>query len=158
MKRLALPVLWLNLLACGAGDNVSTELNPPADGAGVDVPVQDVGNADPCDRVSLASAFETLVAPHVPGCRTCHDMTAPAAILKAPGPQWYHPTDPAATVAYLMDNALIDSRNAAQSLFLLKPLAKADGGVEHLGGDQLSADTPAYDDFRTFLDQAANCN
>lgn len=106
---------------------------------------------------ALPALFGSSVREHVAVCKSCHDMTVDPGFLKAPGPQWWHPTDDGAIVDYLLGSELVDSTHPAMSRFLLKPLAIADGGLKHLGGDLVKAGTPAHLDFLTFLEAAAPC-
>ncbi|GEM_PF-1743922 len=115
--------------------------------------------APSCSWTQLGAAYDTYVAPHLTSaCKSCHDLTLPPDVLKAPGPQWLHPADSVATVKALVDLATIDRDAPLQSRFLLKPLAPADGGMLHSGGVLFVKAAPAYDDFVAFLAVAATCD
>lgn len=110
-----------------------------------------------CDLVEAAARFDDTLRPNAPNCGTCHDMTVPPGLLKAPGPPWYHPSDASASVDYLLGNELVDPVDPAQSLFLLKPLDQASGGVQHTGGELVFGGTKAHEAFLMFLDVMAPC-
>jgi hypothetical protein len=117
--------------------------------------LEDTGNL--CSTAQLAENFESNIRPHLGNCRSCHDMTVPAGILKAPGPQWFHPTDSTAIIEYLLANGLVDTVHPSFSLFLLKPLSIACGGLKHSGGDAIACDGPAHKAFIEFLSAASPC-
>ena len=48
--------------------------------------------------------------------------------------------------------ALLVPGNPEKSQFLLKPLAKKDGGIKHEGGDRIFKGTPAYKNWVAFID------
>jgi hypothetical protein len=117
----------------------------------------DLADHGSCSVDNLAVVFEAQVRPWIQLCRPCHDQSVAPGLLKAPGPQWYHPDDEAYIVQYLIDNALIDANDAAASLFILKPLAQQDGGIKHTGGGLIQKDSDAYLGFMEFLVVASSC-
>lgn len=92
--------------------------------------------AERCELSAVIGQFEASVLPLTARCASCHDATAPPALLKAPGPPWLYPGDPAATVRAILRLGLVSARIPLASLFLLKP----SGAVEHGGGQVLRSD------------------
>lgn len=134
----------------GAGPDVQPDAETWAD-TGADM------GADPCAEETLGALFDAKVRSHLVACPACHDMTVAPGLLKAPGPPWYHPTDGSEVVSTLMRRGLIDPTVPEESLFLLKPLDPADGGVIHTGGTWVEEGSPAWDGFLAFLVPASAC-
>jgi len=118
---------------------------------------EDVPWTPPCDLAAVAAILDDSVRPGLIGCHVCHDMTVHSGLLKAPGPQWYHPEDSVAIVQFLLDNDLIDGHQPSSSMFLLKPLPPACGGANHTGGDAMGCDDATHAGFLTFVTAAADC-
>ena len=145
--------------AGGGADAVTTGDAGAVDARGADIagPPSDAAAPGACDLALAGARFDGSVRPYIPTCYTCHDMTAPAGLLKAPGPPWYHPEDTDAVVAFLLDNELVDPAEPSQSVFLLKPLDQPWGGTNHTGGELIFGGTVEYRGFLTFLEAAAPC-
>jgi mono/diheme cytochrome c family protein len=64
---------------------------------------------------------------------------------------WMKREGPAATMKYIIDNKLVDTKNPDKSLLLLKPLAE----VEHGGGKKMMKNDACYKNFLTWLTEYA---
>jgi len=107
-----------------------------------------------CDLGELADRFARCIRPRTGACASCHDATAPPALLKAPGPPWLDPDDSDATVRRVLELGLISARQPTlTSLFLLKP----SGTVSHTGGVHFTLDGPDGAPWITFVEWAAPC-
>jgi len=142
---------------CGTGGagTCDVPLSNPSSG---NRPFDDPGD---CRDATLEAGFATLVYSWRGRCFPCHFDSHEDAPLDAP--RWI--SDAACDVGALqtMRNAielgLVDPVDPAQSLLLLKPLAEAEGGVEHGGHDKF-ADTadPAYQDMLAWIERWSACD
>jgi hypothetical protein len=75
-------------------------------------------------------------------------------LVEKHGPQvaWFKTAGPEATLKYLMESKLIDTRNPERSLLLLKPLKD---GVEHGGGIKFVKGDQGYKAYRRFVEDYA---
>ncbi len=117
----------------------------------------DTASASACDIESLGDLWKSTFASYTGPCSACHNANVSPGQLKAPGPQWLVPGDAEGTVERIESFGLLDPDDPLRSLLLLKPLARADGGVKHTGGDLVFGSTPAYEALVDFVQVAAPC-
>lgn len=129
----------------------------PSRGGRVIRPSASVVLADGCSWADLADSFSVHIQPHLSGCRSCHDSTAPPGLLKAPGPPWLVPGDGIATVKALLKLGAITVESPLQSKLLLMPLAQTDGGLPHPGGTRFGKSSSIYGDFVAFIERTSTC-
>lgn len=123
----------------------------PADTpAGPELPVEVIRHAR---RDRVLSSFVDNVWSEVGRCAACHSPDRNAQQVKKFGEQvsWIKPRDPQATLDYLLEAELIDTRKPELSLLLRKPLLE----VEHGGGQKMLTGDRTYQQFRRFLDDLA---
>ena len=100
------------------------------------------------DRV-LASFVESVWT-EVGRCAACHSPDRNQKQVFEHGEQvsWIKLGDPEATLKYMLEFELIDSKNPANSLLLLKPMMQ----VKHGGGLKMVLGDRTYKQFRRFID------
>ena len=100
------------------------------------------------DRV-LASFVENVWT-EVGRCAACHSPDRNQKQVFEHGEQvsWIKLGDPEATLKYMLEFELIDSKNPANSLLLLKPMMQ----VKHGGGLKMVLGDRTYKQFRRFID------
>ncbi len=100
------------------------------------------------DRV-LASFVENVWT-EVGRCAACHSPDRNQKQVSEHGEQvsWIKLGDPEATLKYMLEFELIDSKNPANSLLLLKPMMQ----VKHGGGLKMVLGDRTYKQFRRFID------
>lgn len=146
--------------------------------AGVDADAPDLGVVDaqvadvrrlplvpdhlePCSPGQLVTQFQMRVMPWRSRCHHCHaDDGLTRGIRGAPLWMVDRPDFEAArqTAERVLRSGYIDPAEPAQSLFVLKPLHRRYGGVEHGGGNKFTSDTdPAYRDFLSWAEAIGRC-
>ncbi len=100
------------------------------------------------DRV-LASFVENVWT-EVGRCAACHSPDRNQKQVSEHGEQvsWIKLGDPEATLKYMLEAELIDAKNPANSLLLLKPMMQ----VKHGGGLKMVIGDRTYKQFRRFID------
>lgn len=121
------------------------------------------GERDPggCDSKALEQVFLETIYVTRGRCYPCHFQG-----VKNPPPdaiQWLVEQDNCeasalASMNNAIENGLINVDDPLASLLLLKPLAKADGGIPHGGHSKFTKDNDAaYTNFAYFLERYAGC-
>ena len=121
------------------------------------------GERDPggCDSKTLEQVFKDTIFVARGRCYPCH--FAGTANPPPDAIQWLVELDNCdASALESMNNAisngLVDTEDPLESLLLLKPLAKQDGGILHGGHSKITKDNdPAYANFVYFLERYAGC-
>jgi len=148
---------------CGSCAGVECP-DAPASGCGVNDAVDSAydPSTDPgdCSEETLERLFRGSVFNWRGRCAPCHIDGTEAA---AAAPRFFFELGECsvaslASLNRIVSLGLIDVEDPLQSLLLLKPLAEADGGVEHGGGDKIVAgNDEAYQGFVQFLTRYAAC-
>jgi hypothetical protein len=132
---------------CGANDPVESAYDPTTD-------------PGDCSQETLERLFRGSVFSWRGRCAPCHIDGAESA---AAAPRFFFELGDCnvaslASLNRIVSSGLIDVEDPLQSLLLSKPLAEADGGVQHGGGDKIAADSdPAYAGFVNFLQRYGAC-
>jgi hypothetical protein len=148
----------------GAVDPCTGKVPSPEDcGVSEDDP-QSYGFEDPgdCSDRTLEALFLNSFFPHRMRCFPCH-FDGQVNDPEFPAPKWIGVGDCAVasltTFRRVTERGYIDVNAPEQSLWLLKPLDPALGGVEHGGGPKIHAkDEPTYVEMLRFATRWANCN
>lgn len=100
------------------------------------------------DRV--LESFVENVWTEVGRCAACHSPDRNQKQVSEHGEQvsWIKLGDPEATFKYMLEAELIDTKNPANSLLLLKPMMQ----VKHGGGQKMVIGDRTYKQFRRFID------
>ena len=100
------------------------------------------------DRV-LSSFIENIWT-EVGRCAACHSPDRNQKQVREHGEQvsWIKLNDPKATLEHMIEQELIDEKQPAKSLLLIKPLMQ----VEHGGGQKMVVGDRTYKQFRRFID------
>lgn len=131
--------------ACGTGGT-----NPP--------PQKTLPMLGKCDEATLVKSFRTLVAPERGRCYHCH--ASDSGHPQAPG--YFDPKDDYDGDRRSMYNIIgmkaLDLKNPENSLLLTKPLATAEGGVQHGGGDKIqNKEEDTYKNILKWIQFYASC-
>lgn len=141
---------------CGGTVVAQCEL-PPSSASGEPKPFDDPGD---CSDHTLEAGFAALVYSWRGRCSPCHLDSHEGAPEDAP--RWVHDGScelgSLLTMHAVVDTGLVDAKDPASSLLLLKPLAESAGGVEHGGHDKMeNVDDPAYRDYLAWIERWAAC-
>lgn len=135
---------------------------PPPDGPVPDGPPPDMFvDRSPCGEPRLRDLFFTRVWRWEGRCAHCHSGDGVETGV-ADAPTWMseHGGREGADETFdrIIEWGLVDTSDPSQSLILLKPLARASGGVRHGGGTKFrNLEDPAYIDFRWWIAYYAQC-
>ncbi|OWK37745.1 hypothetical protein [Fimbriiglobus ruber] len=103
----------------------------------------------------LVESFANTVWPMRFRCMSCHsegsDQSKKFIAEFGDRVAWFKAGGPEATLKYLMDTKLLDAKEPAKSLLLLKPLNEA----KHRGGQKFVVGDEGYKAFRRFLEDYA---
>ncbi len=103
----------------------------------------------PCDPDEIRDSFADRVRPYIGPCGACHDGSRE----QSRGPPWFHPTDDDRVI----DDLLEDLGMHDPPQLLAKPLAVADGGAEHEGGDWFTRQSEDYESISGWVEDAVAC-
>jgi hypothetical protein len=160
---------WIEYNA-GCGADVCAPVENPCGGttaakcerppSGIMEPPREFDDPGDCSEHTLEAAFSELVYPWRGRCTPCHTDAWDGPPEDAP--RWMNEDGcelgSLLTMRRVVDTGLVDAANPSASLLLLKPLAVADGGVEHGGHDKFADTTdPAYIDFLRWIERWAAC-
>jgi hypothetical protein len=123
--------------------------------------VLDAGMDQGCDDLALETLFRDAVYASRKRCFPCHFVSEMKADKNAP--RWIKQEgncdeSSLATMRAIIAAGYVNVEDPAQSLLLLKPLAEAEGGLMHGGGDKFhDAGDSAYLNFKLWIDRYAAC-
>lgn len=104
-------------------------------------------------RDRVLRSFVDNIWTEVGRCAACHSPDRNQQQVNEHGEQvsWIKLNDPQATMAYMVENGLVNADDAEQSLLLLKPTMQ----VDHGGGQKMVVGDRTYKQFRRFIDDYA---
>lgn len=114
-----------------------------------------------CDDLVLEELFTRTIYASRGRCYPCHfsqnttaEPTAPRWLIQEGSCE----ASALATMRNIIRSGYINTSDPSQSLLLLKPLAEADGGIEHGGHDKfLLNDDPGYANFLYWVTRYSEC-